>query len=83
LRWTAQREARGDGLKAAQRRLAGRTCDHLVSRAMSEMIVAARVRQSERLPFPFAAEARGRAMLGELERGRRERVREVRDRTAG
>ncbi len=83
LVWTAQREARSDGLKAAQRRLAERTSDHLVSRAMSEMIVAARVRQSERLPFAFAAEASGRAMLGKLERARRERVREVRDRTAG
>ena len=47
LVWTAQREARSDGLKAAQRRLVERTSDHLVSRAMSEMIVAARVRQSE------------------------------------
>jgi hypothetical protein len=82
LVWIAQREARGDALKAATRRLAERTCNHLVSRAMSETIVAARVRQNELLPFPFAAEARGRAMLGELERARRERVREVRNRAA-
>lgn len=85
LVWTAQRDARSDGLKAARRWLAERACDRLVSRAMSETfdVRAARVRQSERLPFPFAAEAKGRAMLGELERARRERVREVRDRTAG
>ena len=59
LVWTAQRDARSDGFggrAALARRVTG---DRLVSRAMSETFVAARVRQSERLPFPFAAEARG------------------------
>jgi hypothetical protein len=83
LVWTTQREPHCDELKAAQRRLVQHTDSHNVSRGMSEMIVAARAHQSEQLPLSSSAEARGRAIVGELERARAERVREVRDRTVG
>lgn len=77
LVWTAQRDAADEQLRRVQRRLAEKTDDFHISRRMSEMIVAARVHQSDTTPLSDADLTRGREMLRLSEEARQARVRDM------
>ena len=78
LVWLSQRETQNEPVRNAQRRLAGQTSHYHISRAMSEQIYAARVRENAALPISRADEIRGRQLVSQMEQARLDRLREPR-----